>query len=52
MVVVWQKKGGNYALHDPGLPPQPSRKVPKNMLLKAWQYAGKENMALVALKKT
>lgn len=49
MVVIYEKAGQNYILHDPGLPPKPQRKVPGKLLLEAWQYAGKENAALVAV---
>ena len=51
MVVIYEKIGQNYALHDPGLPPKPRRKVPAELLLKAWQYTGKQNAALVAVSR-
>jgi hypothetical protein len=49
MIVIYEKAGQNYLFHDPGLPPKPRRKVPPGLLLKAWQYAGSENVALIAV---
>src|SRR5581483_3299184 len=48
-VVVYKKEGQNYLIHDPGLPPNPSRKVTRKKLLEAWQYAGKNNTSLIAV---
>jgi len=50
MVVVFDKQNGDYALHDPGLPPHKNRRVKTKDFEAAWSYAGVENRALVALK--
>ena len=51
MVLVFGKKSQNYVLHDPGLPPRPSRIVTADLLRQAWSYSGPESMALFAVKR-
>lgn len=44
-VLVIGREGGNYIVHDPGLPPQPSRRVPRELLYEA--MGGDDNTAEV-----
>jgi len=50
VVVVYAKAGSNYMLHDPGLPPKRALKISRAKLLKAWQYTGKKNTAIFAVR--
>jgi hypothetical protein len=52
MVILFDYKEGFFTLHDPGLPPYASRKVEEKLMLKAWEYAGKENKSLIAIQKS
>ena len=38
-------------IHDPGLPPAPSLKVPKAAFEKAWGYPSEEDKNLLAIRK-
>lgn len=51
MVTVFGCKDGYIIFHDPGLPPCPRRVVSENLFLQAWEYGGKENKSLVAVRK-
>jgi hypothetical protein len=51
MVTVFGCKDGYVIFHDPGLPPCPRRVVSEKLFLQAWEYTGKENKSLVALRK-
>jgi len=50
MVVIFSIDDRYFLLHDPGLPPKPNWKVTKKLLLKAWQYPGKDTQSLVAFR--
>lgn len=50
MVVVFDKAGSDYWLHDPGLKPMPNRRVPRQKLSEAWFWAGPETAGIVGLK--
>ncbi|MBI4223397.1 MAG: hypothetical protein HY609_00550 [Deltaproteobacteria bacterium] len=42
----------NIVIHDPGLPPAPSLKVPKTIFEKAWGYPAEEDKNLLAIRKS
>lgn len=38
-------------LHDPGLPPNPSAKIPLKNFIAAWEYSGVENKGLTVVRR-
>jgi hypothetical protein len=52
MVIIFSFENGIFTLHDPGLPPKANRKVSEKLLTKAWEYGGKENKSLIAVRKS
>jgi len=51
MVIIFQRLGTGYRLHDPGLPPVPGRVVSRALLSQAWKF-DKKDTSLVAFKKS
>ena len=51
MAMIYEKFSQSYKLYDSGLPPKPGRVAASELLLKAWQYAGKKNTALIVVRR-
>ena len=49
-VVLYECDDQSVTLHDPGLPPQPTLKVPHDLFLKAWAYPSANEKNLMAIR--
>ncbi len=51
-VVVVEVGADDIIIHDPGLPPAPSLKVPKAIFEKAWGYPTENEKNILAIRKS